>query len=97
MLIIEKILKLNKIYSFFLLKDCVRFPYIAYKNGGGAFLVPYFLFLTLIGIPMMYMEMSISQFFQVGNIKLWQLVNPYMKGIGYGINFSLNFKNYNQF
>ncbi len=32
---------------------------------------------------MMYLEMSISQFFQVGNIRLWQEVNPYMKGIGY--------------
>lgn len=32
----------------------------------------------------MYMEMAISQFFQVGNIHLWKKVNPHMKGIGYG-------------
>ena len=46
--------------------------------------MPYFLFLSLIGVPMMYMEMSISQYFQMGNIKLWAEVNHYMKGIGYG-------------
>ena len=33
---------------------------------------------------MMYLEMAISQYFQVGNITLWEKVNPYLKGIGYG-------------
>lgn len=65
------------------LGNCVRFPYVTYKNGGGAFLIPYFVFLTLIGIPMMYMEMAIGQYFRVGNITLWGKVNVYMKGIGY--------------
>lgn len=62
------------------LGNCVRFPYVTYKNGGGAFLIPYFTFLLLIGVPMMYLEMSIGQYFRVGNIKLWELVHPYMKG-----------------
>jgi hypothetical protein len=63
------------------LGNCIRFPYICYKNGGGAFLIPYFIFLTVIGIPMMYLEMSIGQFFRVGNITLWSKVNIFMKGI----------------
>jgi hypothetical protein len=62
------------------LGNCIRFPYICYKNGGGAFLIPYFIFLFLIGIPMMYMEMSVGQFFRVGNITLWGKVNIFMKG-----------------
>ena len=65
------------------LGNCVRFPYVTYKNGGGAFLIPYTIFLVLIGVPMMYLEMSIGQYFRVGNISLWGKVNVYMKGIGY--------------
>ena len=65
------------------LGNCVRFPYITYKNGGGAFLIPYFVFLILIGVPMMYLEMSAGQYFRVGNISLWGKLNIYMKGIGY--------------
>jgi SNF family Na+-dependent transporter len=64
------------------LGNCVRFPYITYKNGGGAFLIPYTIFLLLIGTPMMYLEMSVGQYHRKGNITLWSKINPYMKGIG---------------
>ena len=37
-----------------------RFPYLAYKNGGGAFLVPYLIILVLVGKPMYYMETAIG-------------------------------------
>lgn len=42
-----------------------RFPYLCYKNGGGAFLVPFFLFLLLVGIPIVYMELAVGQFTSV--------------------------------
>jgi len=37
-----------------------RFPYIVYENGGGAFLIPYFFALFVIGIPMMIMEVGVG-------------------------------------
>ncbi len=37
-----------------------RFSYIAYENGGGAFLVPYFVALLTAGIPLMILEYGLG-------------------------------------
>lgn len=41
-----------------------RFPYVAYKNGGGAFLVPYVIALMTIGIPLMILELGLGHMFR---------------------------------
>ncbi|KAF7488279.1 Sodium-dependent nutrient amino acid transporter 1 [Sarcoptes scabiei] len=59
-----------------------RFPYVAYENGGGAFLIPYFLLLFLIGRPLYYLELILGQFSGRGPIKVWKCV-PAIKGLGF--------------
>jgi NSS family neurotransmitter:Na+ symporter len=37
-----------------------RFPYVAYDNGGGAFLLPYFIALATAGIPIVILEYALG-------------------------------------
>uniref|UniRef100_A0A8D3BJU4 Transporter n=1 Tax=Scophthalmus maximus TaxID=52904 RepID=A0A8D3BJU4_SCOMX len=60
-----------------------RFPYLCYKNGGGAFFVPYVIFFVCCGIPVFFLETALGQFTTEGGITCWRKVCPLFEGIGY--------------
>ncbi len=70
------------------LGNFLRFPVQAAKNGGGAFMIPYFISLFLLGIPLMWVEWAIGRYggkFGHGTSpgmfdKLWK--NPLAKYLG---------------
>jgi len=69
-----------------------RFGYLCAKSGGGAFLIPYFINLIIVAIPLMYMEFSIGQFTQRGPIGAMAKICPLLKGVYLSpFSFNLNF------
>lgn len=61
-----------------------RFPYLCYRNGGGAFLVPYAIMLFIAGIPLFFFELSFGQFASEGPVTVWK-VSPFFMGIGWAM------------
>lgn len=61
-----------------------RFPYVAYENGGGAFLLPYLLIMTVVGRSMFYMEMLMGQFRSSGATQVFDCV-PMARGVGWAM------------
>nr|XP_033802492.1 sodium- and chloride-dependent neutral and basic amino acid transporter B(0+)-like isoform X2 [Geotrypetes seraphini] len=58
-----------------------RFPYIAFKHGGGAFLIPFIIMLAIAGLPLFLMECSLGQFASLGPVEIWRIV-PILQGVG---------------
>uniref|UniRef100_A0A8C7IPJ4 Transporter n=1 Tax=Oncorhynchus kisutch TaxID=8019 RepID=A0A8C7IPJ4_ONCKI len=59
-----------------------RFPYLCYKNGGGAFLIPYTIFLFGGGLPVFFLEVALGQYTSEGGIT-WITCFLFSVGIGY--------------
>ncbi|XP_012219266.1 sodium-dependent nutrient amino acid transporter 1-like isoform X2 [Linepithema humile] len=58
-----------------------RFPFTAYENGGGAFLIPYIIVLLIVGKPLYLLEMILGQFSNRSAVKVWDIA-PAFRGIG---------------
>ncbi|KAL7641509.1 UNVERIFIED_CONTAM: hypothetical protein RMT77_007380 [Armadillidium vulgare] len=61
-----------------------RFPYLCYRNGGGAFLIPYVCMLVITGLPLYFFELCLGQYGREGPITIWKVV-PLFQGLGYGM------------
>ncbi|KAJ7394072.1 hypothetical protein OS493_003746 [Desmophyllum pertusum] len=53
-----------------------------YVESEGAFLIPYFISLVLLGIPLFFLELAIGQSIRKGPIGVWKAIHPYLGGVG---------------
>lgn len=60
-----------------------RFPFIAFKNGGGAFLVPYFIALITTGIPLLLAEYAFGARSKTGAPHAMRKISPKAEWIGW--------------
>merc|ERR1711892_1603787 len=59
-----------------------RFPYLCYKNGGGSFLIVYFISMALCGIPIFVLEVAVGQYLGEGGMTLVGKLCPLLGGTG---------------
>ncbi len=60
-----------------------RFPYEAYNNGGGAFLIPYAIAMIVIGIPMLILEFSLGHMTQRAAPEAYGHLKPNWRWLGW--------------
>jgi NSS family neurotransmitter:Na+ symporter len=60
-----------------------RFPYVAYENGGGAFLVPYVVALFTAGIPILMLEFALGHHKVASAPKAFHLIDSKWEWLGW--------------
>lgn len=67
-----------------------RFPYAAYDNGGGAFLIPYMVALLSAGIPLLWFDLAMGHRFRGSTPLTFRRTGKFAESIGWlkvGVNF----------
>ena len=59
-----------------------RFPYLCYKNGGGVFLIIYLITTVFCGLPIVFQEVIVGQYFGEGGGTIIGKLCPILKGVG---------------
>jgi len=60
-----------------------RFPYIAYANGGGAFLIPYLVAIFTAGIPLLILEFSVGHWSRVSPPDAFKKIGKKWEWVGW--------------
>ena len=66
-----------------------RFSYIVYSNGGGAFFIPYFVAIAIMGIPFLILEYGIGFSFKKSFSEILKSINPKFEYIAWILIFSI--------
>ena len=59
-----------------------RFPALSYSYGGGAFFIPYILALLFVGLPVLFLEIALGQYYQRGDVSVFSSVHKRLRGVG---------------
>lgn len=60
-----------------------RFPYVLYKNGGGAFYIPYIFALLIFGIPFLILEYAVGYHFKASFAKSLNKISSKLQVLGW--------------
>lgn len=60
-----------------------RFPYVAWRNGGGAFLIPYFVALFVVGVPLLMLEFGLGHYSKRAFPAALAKIHPRFRWIGW--------------
>ena len=60
-----------------------RFPYVAYDNGGGAFIIPYLVALLTAGIPLLMLDYAIGHRYRGSSPLSFRRLHPKLETIGW--------------
>ncbi|MCW4355084.1 sodium-dependent transporter [Hoyosella sp. YIM 151337] len=60
-----------------------RFPYVAYTNGGGAFIIPYLIALLTAGIPLLFFDYAIGHKFRGSPPLAFRRISRWAESLGW--------------